>query len=77
MECSFSKIKNKDEGRVTIEDHEILKTNQFWYLGSIIHKEGEIKEDIIHRIKAWWIKLKSATEISYDRKISIKLTKIL
>ena len=38
MECSFSKIRNKDEGGVKIEDHEILKSVQFWYLELIIYK---------------------------------------
>ena len=50
MECNFSKTRNKNG--VKIEDHEVSKSDHFWYLGSIIHEEWEIEEDVIHRIRA-------------------------
>ena len=31
---------------------EILKSESFWYLGSIIHRGGEIEEDVNHKIRA-------------------------
>ena len=33
------------------EDHEIPQSNYFRYIGSIITKDGEIDEDVEHRIK--------------------------
>lgn len=40
MEHSFNKITNKDEGEMKIKDHEVSKSDHFWYLGLIIHNEG-------------------------------------
>lgn len=37
--CSFSKIKNRDEGGTKIE---VSKDDHFWYLGSIIIKNGRL-----------------------------------
>lgn len=50
MECSFSTIRNRDEFRVKIEDHKAPKSDHFLYLRSVIHKEGEIKDDVVHSI---------------------------
>jgi len=43
-------------GEVTIEGIHIPKIEKFKYLGSIIHHEGDIDEDISHRIKVGWQK---------------------
>ena len=40
-----------NEGVVSIEGQEIPKSEQFRYLGSIIHAEGDIDVDITHIIK--------------------------
>lgn len=41
MECNFNKIRNRD-GRVKIKDHEISKSDNFWYLKLIIYM-GRLK----------------------------------
>ena len=37
---------------VKLDGPEILKSESFWYLGSIIHRDGEIEEDVNHKISA-------------------------
>ena len=37
MECNFSKNQGMNEGVVSIEGQEIPKSEQFRYLGSILH----------------------------------------
>ena len=41
MECKLSKSKNKNKnkGMVRLDGQEILKSDSFQYLGSIIHKD--------------------------------------
>jgi hypothetical protein len=45
----------------------------FRYLGSMLQSEGEIDEDISHRIRAGWIKWRQASGIFCDKKVSNKL----
>ena len=52
MECNFSKNQGMNEGVVSIEGQEISKSEQFRYLRSILHAEGDIGADVTHRIKA-------------------------
>ena len=52
IECNFSKNQGMNEGVVSIEGQEIPKSEQFRYLGSILHAEGDIGVDATHRIKA-------------------------
>ena len=46
MECKFRKRKNKKEGVITLDGQQILVTECFKYLGSIIQKDGEIDDDV-------------------------------
>ena len=49
MKCKCSKSRQMD-GKT--DGPEILKSESFWYLGSIIHRGGEIEEDVNHKIRA-------------------------
>ena len=51
MVCNFNKHTERAETTVRLKDHEILQSDSFRYLGSIISKDGEIDEDVEHRIK--------------------------
>ena len=42
-------------------------------MGSIIQQEGEIGEDVNHRVQAGWVKWRSASGVLYDRRIPLKL----
>ncbi|KAF3670237.1 F-box protein PP2-A15 [Capsicum annuum] len=43
------------------------------YLGSVIQSDGEIDEDVSHRIGAGWMKWKLASGVLCDKKVSPKL----
>jgi hypothetical protein len=55
MKCDFSATM-KVEGDVRLDGQVVPKKDTFRYLGSMVHKDGDIDEDISHRIKADWLK---------------------
>ena len=73
MECSFSSRRSTNGDVVKLEGQEIPKRDNFRYLGSIIRKDGDVSDDVIHRIKAGWIKWRSAIGVLCDRRIPVKL----
>jgi hypothetical protein len=55
MKCDFSST--MQEGRhVRIDGQVVPKTDTFCYLESILQKNGDIDEDVSHRIKVAWLK---------------------
>ena len=52
----FSKSRNKSNGAVRLDGLEILRSDNFGYLRSIIHKDVEIEEDVNNRIRVGWMK---------------------
>ncbi|CAN6559787.1 unnamed protein product [Malus baccata var. baccata] len=50
-----------------------LGSDHFCYLGSILQKNGELDEDLNHRIQAGWMKWKSASSVLYKRRMPLKL----
>jgi hypothetical protein len=73
MECRFSKKRANNSLRVKIGDHNIPQVTRFKYLGSVIQNDGEIEEDVNHRIQAGWMKWRSASGVICDRKVPLKL----
>ena len=51
----------------------LKKVCSYHLLGSIIQKDGEINSDVNHRIKAGWLKWRSATKVLCDRNIPLWL----
>jgi hypothetical protein len=51
MKCDFSAIR-QEEGDVRLDGQVVLKKDTFRYLGSMLQKNGDIDEDVSHRIKA-------------------------
>lgn len=49
MECSCSNRRKEDNRIINIESKEISKKDQSHYLKSIIHKEGDIEDNIRNR----------------------------
>jgi hypothetical protein len=49
------------------------KKDTFRYLGSLLQKNGDIDEDVSHRIKASWLKWRQASGILYDPRVPLKL----
>ncbi|KAI8547555.1 hypothetical protein RHMOL_Rhmol07G0205300 [Rhododendron molle] len=75
-ECTvwkFGGTSSAHEERVMIQDQEIPKSDSFKYLGSIISSDGEITDDVTHRIQVGWLKWRSATGVLCDKRVTTKL----
>jgi hypothetical protein len=55
MMCDFSPTRHED-GDVSLEGQVVAKKDTFRYLGSMLQKDGDIDEDVRHRISAGWLK---------------------
>ena len=73
IECKFSVSRSSHSEGVKIQNQEIPKSEKFRYLGSIFSKDGEIVDDITHRIQVGWLKWRAASEVLCDRRIPSKL----
>ena len=73
MLCKFNGIHNEHEERVMIQDQEIPRSDRFRYLGSIMSNDGEIADDVNHRIQVGWLKWRSATGVLCDRRVPTNL----
>ncbi|KAF3618962.1 putative UDP-glucose 6-dehydrogenase 1-like [Capsicum annuum] len=51
----------------------LIQRDKFKYLGSVIQSNGEIDEDVSHRIGAGWMKWKLASGVLCDKKVPPKL----
>ncbi|PHU14901.1 hypothetical protein BC332_16106 [Capsicum chinense] len=52
LECKFSDLRQEDNVVVQLESQEVCRRDSFKYLGSMIQGNGEIDEDVSHRIGA-------------------------
>ncbi|KAK9093332.1 hypothetical protein Syun_028243 [Stephania yunnanensis] len=73
MHCEFRNTRHRDDGVVKLGEIEVLKVNHFRYLRSIIQNDGNIENDVAHRIQAGWKKWRSATGVICDRNVPTKL----
>ncbi|KAF3683236.1 putative pre-mRNA-processing factor 6-like [Capsicum annuum] len=73
VECKFNDVRRENEVVVKLESQEVCKRDSFKYLGSVIQSNGEIDEDVLHRIGAGWMKWKLASGVLCDKKVSPKL----
>ena len=73
LHCRFSADEGSAASEVAIAGETIPKVERFRYLGSIIQGNGEIDDDINHRIKVGWQKWKNASGVLCDRRIPLKL----
>ena len=55
MRCEFSGVRSEDED-VTLVGQVVPRRDIFRYLGSMLQSDGEIDEDVSHRIRARWVK---------------------
>jgi hypothetical protein len=51
----------------------VPKKDTFRYLGSMLQKNGDIDEDVSHRIKAGWLKWRQASDVLCDPMVPLKL----
>jgi hypothetical protein len=72
MRCSFSTTRHEEE-EVRLDGQVVPEKDTFRYLGSMLQKDGDIDEDVSHRIKAGWMKWRQASGVLCDRKVPQKL----
>jgi hypothetical protein len=72
MRCDFGRAA-QEEGDVSLEGQVVPKKDTFRYLGSMLQKDGDINEDVSHRIKAGWIKWRQASGVLCDKRVPQKL----
>jgi hypothetical protein len=72
MKCDFSATTH-EEGDVRLDGQVVPKKDTFRYLGSMLQKDGDINEDLSHRIKAGWLKWHQASDVLCDPKVPLKL----
>ena len=68
MMCNFSAIRHKD-GDVSLDGQVVSKKDTFQYLGSMLQKDGDIDDDVRHRISAGWLKWRQASSIFCDKRV--------
>ena len=67
MRCEFSGVR-PENGDVCLEGKRVPKKDTSRYLGSMLQSDGEIYEDVSHRIKAGWMKWRQASGILCEKK---------
>jgi hypothetical protein len=70
--CDFSPTRHED-GDVSLEGQVVAKKDIFRYLGSMLQKEGDIDEDVRHRISDGWLKWRQASGVLCDKKVPQRL----
>ncbi|KAG2618147.1 hypothetical protein PVAP13_3NG258212 [Panicum virgatum] len=57
MMCDFSATRHEG-GYVSLDGQVVVQNDTFRYLGSVLQKDGDIDEDVRHRISGGWLKSK-------------------
>ena len=72
MMCDFSATRHEG-GDVSLDGQVMVQKDTFRYLGSVLQKDGDIDEDVRHRISADWLKWRQASGILCDKRVPQKL----
>jgi hypothetical protein len=72
MRCCFSTTRNQEE-EVRLDGQVVPQKDTFQYLGSMLQKDGDIDENVNHRIKAGWMKWHQHSSIVCDKRVPQKL----
>ena len=70
--CDFSATRHEG-GDVSPDGQVVVQNDTFRYLRSVLQKNGDIDEDVRHRISAGWLKWHQAFGVLCDRKVPQKL----
>ena len=54
---------------ISLEGQVVARKDTFRYLGSMLQRDGDIDEVVIHRIKAGWMKWRQASGVLCDKRI--------
>ena len=58
-----------DGGDVSLDGQVVAQKDTFRYLGSMLQNDGEIDEDVRHRISSGWLKWRQASSVLCDRRM--------
>jgi hypothetical protein len=72
LRCDFSGV-GCENGDVSLEGQIVPKRDTFRYLESMLQSNGDIDDDVRHRIKAGRMKWRQASGILCDKKVPQKL----
>ena len=72
IRCNFGTT-NREEEDISLEGQVVPRKNTFRYLGSMLQRDGDIDEDVSHRIKAGWMKWRQASGVLCDKRVPQKL----
>jgi hypothetical protein len=72
MKCDCSAT-TQEEGDVRLDGQVVPKKDTFRYLRSMLQKNGDIDEDVSHRIKGGWLKWCQASGVLCDPRVPLKL----
>jgi hypothetical protein len=72
MRCQFGE-ENSDDRDVSLDGQVVPMNDTFRYLRTMLQSDGEIDEDVSHRIRVEWVKWRRASGILCDKKFPTKL----
>jgi hypothetical protein len=72
MMCDFSPTRHED-GDVSLEGQVVAKKDTFRYLGLMLQKDGDIDEDVRHKISAGWLKWRQTSGVLCGKKVPQRL----
>ena len=55
--------------KISLEGQVVPRKDTFRYLGSVLQRDGDIDEDVSHRIKAGWMKWRQASGVLCDKRL--------
>jgi hypothetical protein len=70
MRCDFGTTISED-GDVSLGG-QVVPKDTFCYLGSMLQRDGDIDEDVSHRIKAGWMKWRRASRVLCNKRVPRK-----
>jgi hypothetical protein len=71
MRCDFG-TRISEDGDVSLGG-QVVPKDTFRYLGSMLQRDGDIDEDVSHRIKWEWMKWRQSSGVLCDKRVPQKL----
>ena len=68
MRCDFGTTAREKED-INLEGQVVPRKDTFQYLGSMLQRDGDIDEDVSHKIKAGWMKWRQASGVLCDKRV--------
>ena len=72
MRCDFGTTPREEED-ISLEGQVVSRKNTFRYLESMLQRNGDIDEDVSHRIKTGWMKWRQTSGVLCDKRVPQKL----